>query len=222
MSTLAWAADNADLIRAQLWEHVALTVLAVLIALAATVPLTLLARRVPALRTPLLALTGVLYTIPSLALFVLLVPLTGLSRGTALIGLVVYSLLVLLRNALVGLESVPADVRESALAAGHTDRQLLWRVELPVALPVVMAGLRVATVSTIGLVTITALIGYGGLGRLFLLGFSRRNPDALLTGLVLSVLLAIVADLALAALERRFTPWRRRERAAPSAAGGTA
>jgi osmoprotectant transport system permease protein len=202
-----WLARNRDLVLAQLREHLELTLLTVLIAIAVTIPLALWARRVPRLRTPLLALTGTLYTIPSLALFVLLVAVTGLTRTTALIGLVAYSLLILLRNILVALEGVPVEVRDAAVAMGHTPRQLLWRVEAPLALPVALAGVRLATVSTIGLVTITALIGYGGLGRLFLIGFQRRNGTALLTGFALSLLLAVAADLALARLERRLTPW---------------
>jgi len=202
-----WLARNGDLIASKLWEHVQLTVLAVVIAFLITAPLALWARRVPALRTPLLALASALYTIPSLALFVLLLPALGLSRTNAVTGLVIYSLVILLRNTLVGLESVPAEVREAALATGHTPRQLLWRVEAPLALPAIIAGVRIATVSAIGLVTITALIGYGGLGRLLLVGFSQRNNAALLTGLILSVALALIADTALGRLERVLTPW---------------
>ncbi|MPZ74124.1 MAG: ABC transporter permease subunit [Nitriliruptorales bacterium] len=192
-------------------QHIELTVLAVLIGFVIAAPMAIAAVRWRPLYKPLLAFTGVLFTIPSLALFVLLIAFlnTGLTRTTSLIGLVIYTLLILFRNTAVGLDGVDPEVREAAEAMGHTRRQQLLRVELPVALPVIIAGVRIATVTTIGLVTITALIGQGGLGQLFLLGFQRRNPTALLIGFVLSVLLAVVADLALVALERGLTPWSR-------------
>ncbi|HWH33654.1 MAG TPA: ABC transporter permease [Egibacteraceae bacterium] len=203
-----WLASHGGEVAAQLSEHVELTALAVAAGFLVAVPLALLARRVPPLRGPLLGFTGVLYTVPALALFVLLLPFVGLSRANPVIGLTIYSLLILLRNTLVGLEGVPAEVRESALAMGHTRRQLLWRVEVPVALPAIVAGVRLATVSTVGLVTITALIGYGGLGQLILRGFNRTNATQLVAGLVLSVALAAVADVALAWAQRRLTPWQ--------------
>ncbi|MDP8970274.1 MAG: ABC transporter permease, partial [Actinomycetota bacterium] len=162
--------------------HVYLTGLAVLYGFAIAFPLALAALRWPLLYPPLLAATGTLFTIPSLALFVLLIPLTGLSRTTALIGLTTYTLLILLRNSVEGLRGVPHDVREAAQAMGYTRLRQLIRVELPLALPVIVAGLRIATVTTIGLVTVTALIGQGCLGRLFLDGFQRFFPTPLVVG----------------------------------------
>lgn len=203
-----WVASHGELIREQMVEHVELTVLSVAAGFLITAPLALAARRVPLLRAPLLGLAGALYTVPALALFVLLLGVFGLSRWNALTGLTIYSLLILLRNTLVGLDGVPAEVRESALAMGHTRRQLLWRVEVPLALPAIVAGIRMATVTTIGLVTITALTGHGGLGQLILVGFSRTHGTQLATGLVLSVALAGVADVALARAQRRLTPWQ--------------
>jgi osmoprotectant transport system permease protein len=193
-------------------EHVRFTVLAVLLGFLVAAPLAVLAVRRRRWYTPLLAVTGILYTVPSLAMFLLLGALYGslLAFRTALTGLVVYSLLILFRNTVAGLDSVPTDVREAAQAMGHTRLQQLRRVEIPVALPVVIAGLRVATVTTVGLVTITALVGWGGFGRLFIQGFNRQNATILLAGIVLCVTLATVLDLLLVALERRLLPWARK------------
>ena len=208
-----WLANprNVDRIRDAFVEHIELTVLAVLIGLVIATPLAIAAVRWRSLYRPLLTFTGVLFTIPSLALFVLLLAFlnTGLGRTTSLIGLVIYTLLILFRNTAVGLDGVDPEVREAAEAMGHTPAQKLLRVELPVALPVIIAGIRIATVTTIGLVTITALIGQGGLGQLFLLGFQRRNATALAVGFGLSVILATAADLALVGAQRVATPWSR-------------
>jgi len=150
-----------------------------------------------------------LYTIPSVALFGFLVPYTGLSTTTAEIGLVSYTLLILMRNTVVGLDGVPEDVRDSARGMGYSERQLLWRVELPIAVPVLIAGIRIATVTTIGLVTVTALIGQGGLGHFILVGLQRfgNNNTATLLGAVLSIVLAVVADGLLLGVQRLLTPW---------------
>ncbi|MDZ7829210.1 MAG: ABC transporter permease [Halofilum sp. (in: g-proteobacteria)] len=141
-------------------------------------PLALAAVHWPRMYGPSLAVTGVAFTIPSLALFILLIPFTGLSVTTSLIGLTIYTLLILFRNIVAGLNGVPRDVREAARAMGYTRLRQLFTVELPVALPVIMAGVRIAAVTTIGLVTVTALIGQGGLGQLFITGFTlqRTNP----------------------------------------------
>jgi len=212
---LDWLGRNLDLIGEKLLEHVQLTALSVVFGLAIAVPLAVLAVRFRVLYTPLLAITGVLFTIPSLALFVLLLVVlgTGLTVTTAVIGLTLYSLLILFRNTVVGLDSIPAEVREAADAMGYTRRQRLLRVEFPVALPVIVTGIRIATVTIIGLVTVTALIGQGGLGRLFLDGFRRRNTTELVVGFALSILLAVAADLALLAVQRGLTPWARARRA---------
>jgi osmoprotectant transport system permease protein len=192
-------------------EHVVLTVLGVLVGMLLAAPLALLAVRRRALYAPLLALTGVLYTIPSLAMFLFIIALlgTGFSQTTSVIGLGVYSLVVLFRNTVAGLDAVPNEVREAGEAMGYTTRQLLWRVELPTALPVILAGVRIATVSTIGLVTITALVGQGGIGRFFMTGFQRQNATILLVAIASVVLLAVIADLLLLAAQRRLLPWSR-------------
>lgn len=205
---------NVDRIRDGFLQHVELTVLAVLIGLVIAAPLAIAAVRWRRLYKPLLTFTGILFTIPSLALFVLLLAFlnTGLGRTTSLIGLVIYTLLILFRNTAVGLDGVDPEVREAAEAMGHTGFQQLLRVELPVAMPVIIAGIRIATVTTIGLVTVTALIGQGGLGQLFLLGFQRRNATALAVGFALSVILATAADLALVGAQRVATPWSRTRR----------
>lgn len=210
----AWLSNprTHDRLGAMLMEHLELTILAVLIGLLLAAPLALAAFRWPRLKTPILGFTAILYTVPSLALFMLLIGFfgTGLTRTTALVGLVIYSLIVLVRNLVAGLEGVPDDVREAAQATGHTRLQRLLRVELPVALPVVLAGVRIATVSAIGLVTITAFIGFGGFGQLFLTGFARLNATIVLTGLVASGLLALVLDAGIWVAERLLLPWTRR------------
>jgi osmoprotectant transport system permease protein len=172
-------------------------------------PLALAAIRWPRLYGPILGFTGILFTIPSLALFILLIPITGLSTRTALIGLTIYTLLILVRNMVEGLRGVDRDVREAATAMGYTPARQLFQVELPLALPVIMAGVRIATVTTIGLVTVTALIGRGGLGRLFVDGFTLNFSTPIYVGIVLSALLAFAADLALVGVQRLLTPWAR-------------
>jgi osmoprotectant transport system permease protein len=203
-----WVGTHLDLVGEQVLEHLWLTFLAVGIGLALSFPLAIFAYRHPRSYAPVTWITGLLYTIPSLALFALLVPLTGLSTLTAEIGLVSYTLLILIRNIVAGLAAVPDDVKESARGMGLTDRQILWRVELPLALPVVVAGIRIAAVTTIGLVTVTALIGKGGLGALMLGGFRNLYPDiAVLVGVGLSVVLAVIVDGVLLGAQRVWTPW---------------
>lgn len=205
-----WLGSHLDLIGERLLEHLWLTVLAVGIGFAISLPLSVLAYRRQRTYPPLTWTTGTLYTIPSLALFALLVPFTGLSTLTAEIGLVGYTLLILIRNMVAGLNGVPEDVKEAARGMGYTPGQLLWRVELPLAMPVIVAGLRIATVSTIGLVTVTVFVGQGGLGYLMLSGFKRLLPEiALYAGLVLSLALAIAVDALLLGGQRLITPWAR-------------
>ena len=204
-----WISTHVDDIVEYLGEHVLLTVLPVAIGLAISLPLAVAATGRPRLSTSILSVTSALYTIPSLALFVLLLPLTGLSRTTAVLTLTVYTLVILVRNAITGLDGVPRDVRESAEAMGYRRRRRMLQVELPLALPVIMAGVRIATVTTIGLVTISAFIGQGGLGRLFLDGFRRNFLTPVLVGFVLSVVLAVIADIGLLRLQRAATPWTR-------------
>ena len=204
-----WIAGHLDEIAFRLGEHVELTAIAVGIGLLVALALSLLILRDGRLEGPITWVTGTLYTIPSLALFALLVPITGLTVLTAEIGLVSYTLLILLRNIIGGIRGVPADVREAAVGMGYTGRQLLWRIEVPLALAVIIAGVRLATISTIGLVTVTSLIGQGGFGFLILIGIQRFFSTELIVGAVCSVLLAIVADTLLVLLQRRLTPWTR-------------
>lgn len=212
--SLSYVVDNGSIIVGYLAEHVRLTVLAVLIGTVIALPLALLARRARFLAGPLLGLSTVVYTIPSLALFALLFPLTGLSSTTVLIGLVAYSLVILLPNFLAGLAAVPADVREAARGMGYGSTRMFVSVELPLALPTFVAGLRIATVSTVALTTVGVLVGHGGLGQLIIGGFNANFYRAeIVTGALGCVLLALLADLLLAALERLLTPW---SRAAPA------
>jgi osmoprotectant transport system permease protein len=208
-----WVTDHFDEIRERLVEHIELTVLAVGFGVLIAIPLSLLSTRLRRAYTPILVITGIMYTIPSLALFALLGPLTGfLSRTTAVIPLAAYTLLIIVRNTVTGLDGVPADVKHAATGMGYTRRRRLLRVELPLAMPAIIAGVRIATVSTIGLVTVTALIGQGGLGQLLLDGFQRDFQTPLTVGIVLSLALAVVADLLLLGALTLATPWRRKGR----------
>ena len=205
-----WIVDNLDVLAVAVGEHVVLTLIAVVGGLLVAAPLTLLIHRRRRLIGPVLGFTGILYAIPSLALFAFLIPVTGLSLLTAEIALISYTLLILIRNGLAGLDGVEPEIVEAATGLGHSGAQRLWRVELPLATPVILAGIRVATVTTIGLVAVTALIGQGGLGFVIIqLGIRRQFETAILVGVVLSVLLAVVADRGLVLLERALTPWAR-------------
>src|SRR6267378_4300864 len=205
----SWISGHADVILSALLQHIQLTLIAVVIGLAIAVPLGLVAWRSRLFRGPIFSLTGILYTIPSLALFSALVPFTGFTILTAEIGLVSYTLLILIRNIVVGLNSVPDDVREAARGMGYRPLAELLRIDLPLAVPAILAGIRIATVTTIGLVTVTGLIGEGGLGSLIYDGLLRDFKTPLVVGTVLSVALAVVADLGLAGAERVVTPWAR-------------
>jgi osmoprotectant transport system permease protein len=206
-----WVTDHLDEIRMRLFEHIELTVLAVGLGVLIAIPLSFLSTRWRRSYTPTLAITGIMYTIPALAFFVLLGPVTGfISRTTALIPLVCYTLLILVRNTVTGLEGIPPEVKEAATGMGYTQTRLLLRVELPLAMPAIIAGVRIATVSTVGLVTVTALIGQGGLGQLLVDGFQRDFQTPLTVGIVLSLALAVVADLLLLGALTLATPWRRK------------
>ena len=205
----SWISGHVDVITAALIQHIQLTAIAVVVGLIIAVPLGLVAWRSPLFRGPIFSLTGILYTIPSLALFSALVPFTGFTILTAEIGLVSYTLLILIRNIVVGLNAVPDDVREAARGMGYRPLAELVQVDLPLAVPAIVAGVRIATVTTIGLVTVTALIGEGGLGSLIYDGLLRDFKTPLVVGTVLSVALAFVADLSLAGAQRLVTPWSR-------------
>jgi osmoprotectant transport system permease protein len=204
-----WIGEHLDEIWARGLEHLQLTVLTLVIGFAISFPLALLAHRHRWIYPPLTWVTGILYTIPSLALFVALIPITGLGSTTALIGLVSYTLLIFIRNTVAGLDGVPDDAKEAARGMGYTRRQILWRVEVPLAMPVIMAGVRIAAVTTVGLVTITALIGLGGFGYFILRGLREFFSTLTLLGSVLSVALALIVDVTLLGVERWLTPWAR-------------
>jgi osmoprotectant transport system permease protein len=205
-----WIVDNLDVLARRIGEHMLVTVIAVVVGFGLSFAITLIVRRFPRTYGPILAISGVLYAIPSIALFVLFIPLTGLSLLTAEIALVSYTLVILVRNMVTGLRAVAPEVLEAADGMGYTNAQRLLRVELPIALPVIVAGLRIATVTTIGLVTIASLIGMGGLGYLIVnIGVARRFPTATIVGVVIVVLLATTLDLLLLWLQRRLTPWSR-------------
>jgi len=202
-----WVERNLDRIVEQLIEHAYLTGLAVGIGLAISVPVGIYAYRHRRAYAPVTWFAGFLYTIPSLALFAFLTTYTGLTTLTAEIGLVSYTLLILIRNVVAGLDGVPGDTKEAARGMGYTSRQMLWKVELPLAFPVILAGIRVTTVTIIGLVTVTSLIGKGGLGKFILQGIQRFFSTPIVVGATLSVLLAVLADVALLGLQRALTPW---------------
>jgi osmoprotectant transport system permease protein len=207
-----WVSDHLSEIRDRLSQHVELTLLSVGFGLLIAFPLALLCVRYRRVYGPVLGVTGVLYTIPSLALFALLLPVTGLSVATAVIPLTAYTLLILIRNMVTGLQGVPDEVRDAAEGMGYSPTGRLLRIELPLALPATVAGIRIAMVTTIGLVTVTALIGQGGLGQLLLDGLNRDFRTPLTVGIVLSLALAVVADLLLVGVLWVTTPWRRTAR----------
>ncbi|GAU68856.1 osmoprotectant ABC transporter permease protein [Streptomyces sp. NBRC 110611] len=190
-------------------QHLGITAVSVVIGLAVAVPLALLARRWRGAAGPVLGLTTVLYTVPSLAMFALLTPVFGVSAAVVVTGLVLYSLTILVRNVLAGLQAVPAEVREAGRGMGYGPARLLFEVELPLALPAVVAGLRIATVSTVAMTTIGSVVGYGGLGNLIASGMAGFFKAEVLTASVLCVLLALVADVLLMGLQRLLTPWAR-------------
>ncbi|MFG2225980.1 ABC transporter permease [Streptomyces sp. NPDC048644] len=199
-------------------QHIGITVASVVIGLLIAFPLALAARRWRAAAGPVLGLTTVLYTVPSLAMFALLTPVFGVSVSVVVTGLVLYSLTILVRNILAGLEAVPGEVREAARGMGYGSLRLLFGVELPLAIPALVAGLRIATVSTVAMTTIGSVVGYGGLGNLIASGMEGFFKAEVLTASVLCVLLALVADLLLLALQRLLTPWTRAQARARSRA----
>jgi osmoprotectant transport system permease protein len=206
----SWVGSHLDDIWARTLEHLELTGIAVGIGFGIALGLAMVSLRFRRTYAPITWVTGILYTIPSLALFTLLASYTGLTRVTAEIGLVSYTLLILLRNIVTGVRGVPSSIREAAIAMGYRRLALFFRIELPLALPVVVAGLRIATVTIVGLITVTALIGQGGYGFFILDGLRRDFTTPLVLGCILSIALALVFDLALLGAERALTPWSRR------------
>ena len=202
---------NADRLSEALVEHVTLTVLALLLGLLISLPLGVLAARVPRLSTPVLAVAGVIYTIPALATIVALVPLFGaFSPWTVLVPLTAYTLVIIVRNVVTGLEGVPPDAVEAARGMGYGSARRLLAVEAPLALPAVVAGVRVAAVSTVALVTIGGLVDQGGFGNLLFGALNTLQRAPALTATLGCVLLAVVLDLGLLGVQRLATPWARR------------
>ncbi len=190
-------------------QHLQITVASVVLGVLIAFPLALVARRLPRLETLIVGAATAVYTIPSLALLPLLVPFTGLSATTVVIGLALYALTILVRSMLEGLRSVPEDVRESAVGLGYGATRLLVLVELPLALPVIMAGLRVATVSTVALTTVGSLVSYGGLGNLIKDGVSTNFRAELMTAAILCVVIAVLLDVMVVVAQWLLTPWAR-------------
>lgn len=205
----AYLSDRRQEIVDATLQHLEITVASVVLGVLVAFPLALLARRVPRLESTVLGVSTGIYTVPSLALFPLLVPFTGLSATTVVIGLALYALTILVRAMLEGLRGVPEEVRESATGLGYGPARLLYRVELPLALPVIIAGLRVATVSTVALTTVGSLVAYGGLGNLIKDGVQTNFRAELMTAAVLCVVLAVLLDTVLVLLQRVSTPWTR-------------
>jgi osmoprotectant transport system permease protein len=206
----SWITAHLGDIGSRTVEHLELTFIAVGLGFVLSLALSIVAIRLRRTYTPITWFAGVLYTIPSIALFAFFVPITGLTKTTAEIGLVSYTLLILIRNIVAGIDGVPAPVREAATAMGYKRWRMFATVELPLALPLIVAGLRIATVTTVGLVTITALIGQGGYGAFINDGLQRFFNTPLFVGAILSVALAVALDLSLVGLERALTPWTRR------------
>jgi osmoprotectant transport system permease protein len=192
-----------------LLQHLGIVVASVVLGLVLAFPLALLARRYRRLEALVVGTTTAIYTIPSLALFSLLVPLTGLGVETVVLGLGLYSLTILVRGLLDGLAAVPSDVRESATGMGYSATRRLWRIEIPLALPTIIASLRVATVSAVALTTVGSILDFGGLGDLLIAGNDSQFKAQVLTTSVLCVLLAVVLDLLLVGVQRLATPWSR-------------
>ena len=203
----SWIVDNFDRYTHPFWQHVYLVIVATLVGFAIATGLALIAHRRRWLVGWVTTITGIMYTIPSLSLFFLLQPISGRGKTTALIALVSYTLLIIFRNVTAGLDNVPPETRDAARGLGMTPRQVLWRVEVPLALPEIMAGLRVATTTTVGLATLAFFAGAGGLGGSIFSDLSFKSNVIVAGGLC--VLLAVVLDLMILGVQRLLTPWRR-------------
>lgn len=209
MLDFEWIAGHLDSIGLRIVQHLQLTILPLVLGVIISLVLAIWAVRQPRVYAPVTAITGLLYTIPSLAAFAALRPIFGLSLLTALVPLTTYTLLILVRNFAAGFSAVPAEILEAAEGMGYTRRQRLFRVELPLAIPLMIAGVRLASVTTIGLATIASVLGdsFGGLGQLITEGIQNFFPTKYLLGAALSVLLAFTADFLFVRFERFVTPW---------------
>jgi osmoprotectant transport system permease protein len=204
-----WVWGHLGQIGERIVQHLQLTILPLILGILISLALAVWAVRQPRVYPPITVITGLLYTIPSLAAFAVLRPITGLTLVTAIIPLTTYTLLILFRSFASGFTSVPAEILEAAEGMGYTRRQRLFRVELPLAVPLMIAGIRLASVTTIGLATVVAVLGdaFGGLGQLITEGIQSFFPTKYLLGALLSVLLAIGADMLFVRFERLVTPW---------------
>jgi osmoprotectant transport system permease protein len=203
---LGWAIDNFDRYTTPLWEHVLLVVPAVVLGFLIAFGMALLSHHRSWLIAPFIGATGILYTVPSLAFFFLLLPITGRGRDTAIIALTAYTLQIIYRNIVAGLNNVPAEAEDAGRGMGMTDRQLLWRVELPLSLPEIIAGLRIATVSTVAIATLAVFAGGGGLGAAIYADLDFKT-NIIIAG-SLAVLMAVVFDVCLLLLQGLLSPWR--------------
>jgi len=204
-----WIASHLDSVAQRIIQHLQLTILPLILGILISLVLAVWAVRQPRAYAPVTAITGLLYTIPSLAAFAVLRPIFGLSLLTALVPLTTYTLLILFRSFTAGFTSVPSEILEAAEGMGYTRRQRLLRVELPLAVPLMIAGVRLASVTTIGLATVAAVLGdaFGGLGQLITEGIQNFFPTKYLLGAALSVVLAFAADFLFVRFERFITPW---------------
>ena len=200
---MSWALENYDLLAIALGEHIVLVATALAISLVIAFPLGIWTARRPALYVAAMAVTGVLYTIPALALFALLLPFMGLGKAPAITALVLYSLLILVRNIAIGIREVPAELIEAADGMGYGKGRRLIRIELPMALPVIVAGIRITAVTQIAVATVAAYINAGGLGDIIFQGIAQDFGEKIAAGAVLTSLLAIAADESLKGVERR-------------------
>lgn len=204
-----WAKDNLDRYGTPTVQHLEIVMLSVVIGFVVAFALAVVAHRRRSLQPPLLAATGVLYTIPSIAFFFLLLPLTGFGRDTAIIVLAAYTLQIIYRNTILGLANVPDAVKDAARGMGLTERQILWRVELPLAIPEIVAGLRVAVVSTIAIATLVVFINAGGLGTQMYGSGNLTFPTSIIIAAAIVMAMALAFDLVLLTVQRLTTPWRR-------------
>lgn len=204
-----WARDHIDRFGTPTQQHLEIVLFSIVAGFAVAFALSLIAHRKTWLRPPLLAATGALYTIPSIAFFFLLLPVTGIGKDTAIIALAAYTLQIIYRNTMLGLANVPASVKDAARGMGLTDRQILWRVELPLATPEIIAGLRIATVSTVAIATLAVFIGAGGLGTQMYGSGNLTFPTSIIIAAAIAILMALLFDVVLLTVQRLTTPWRR-------------
>lgn len=206
MRPVSWTLENYDRLLTALVEHVAMVSAALAVSLAIALPLGIWSARRPRAYAVAVALTGILYTVPALALFALLIPFMGLGTGPAIVALVLYSLLILVRNVAAGLRGVPAEVFDAAEGMGFGPWRRLLRIELPLALPVIVAGVRIAVVMQISVATVAAYISAGGLGDIIFQGITQDFGEKIVAGAVVTSVLAIAADESLRILEQRLKP----------------